>query len=226
MSIPIESLLERQYSTKYITKVLEAMATRLGEPNTKWKWLGAGSYANVYWLNDKKKALKITRDESDADASIILKKKPDRSLVKVYDVFELPAVGRPLFGIVVEKLSPLSYKEEKSVSNLLNLLWDLGINDIPTMKNIKEFKDRLSNPDPEKHGVDKYIQEYYDKSGVTEEMIDLWETWAQVLDARHIVWKDFKILNVMARGREIVISDIGYSTVPAQKIPELQVEGP
>jgi len=221
-SIAAEKLLLPYYGEDS-PKVVQTIVDHLGEKDGNWKWLGEGSFANVYWLHDKKKALKITRDRNDADASEIMRNKPDRSVVKVYDVFALPKQYTDLWGIVVEKLSPLSYKEGEAIANLYNLLWDLGIDQTPTMKHVKEFKERLENPDPKKHPIDKYIQEYYDKSGVTEEMIDRWETWAKVLDSRHIYWKDFKPANVMSRGRNMVISDLGYSKVPHQKIPELQV---
>ncbi len=228
MSIPIEQLLSTflrpSEQQEYTPQILEAMARRLGEKNPqKWKWLGEGSNAQVYWLNDKKKILKITRDESDANASIILQHKPDRSLLHVHDVFEIPTNYKTVLGIVAEKLSPLGKREEKRLQGLLAFLFDLGIKDHPTMENVLELRRRMFYPDPDKYPTDKYIKDYYKRHRITEEAIDLWETWAKALDARDILWKDFTTYNVMSRGRNAVISDLGYNNSPPQQIPELQV---
>ena len=85
------------------------------------------------------------------------------------------------------------------------------------------LKYRLANPDPKKRPVDKYIDDYYKRSGVTEKDIELWENFAKALDARHILWKDYTLTNVMARGHQVVISDLGYNDSPKQKIPVLDI---
>jgi hypothetical protein len=217
-------LLSFYYKDDKILEVASLIQQHVGskKPLTNMPLLGKGSYASVFWLPDRKKVLKLTSDKDDANASAIVQKKPDSSLVKVYNVFQLPpgVFGETkAWGIVNEKLTPLPSSSNK-IRAISNLFFDSNMVDDPTMKSVKEFYSALHNPQTKQQ---EYIPTYMQRFGVTEQDLqDIWVHWAKVLDKRHIIWQDFKESNVMMRGRTYVICDLGFSTVPQQNIPVLQ----
>ena len=98
-------------------RVVKSVFQRVGEnDNSNLKILGTGQYAAVGWLpHDHRKVLKVTKDEDDAMALEAIRQDPAKQLVKVYDVFKITP-GRSknsLFGIVTQKLTPLSAMDEE-----------------------------------------------------------------------------------------------------------------
>ena len=195
---------------------LNLMAQRLDEPNLeKLSWLGSGTYAQVFWMSDKKKVLKFTYDLSDAYACSIVQKRPDPAFVKIYDVFALTSVDASFYGIMAEKLTPLTTNNEIRIEKMNDLfIEDLGIFGHITTKALKEFKKQMHLP---------YIQDTIEEAGIEDIYADveLLQTWAKALEARGIRWGDLKPENIMNRGQALVISDLGYSNVHKQRIPIL-----
>ena len=89
---------------------------------SRLKKVGEGWNGYVYWVSNKQ-VIKLTRDIKDAQASEKIRRKPDKNLIKVYDVFEF---GQPYYsttyGIISEKLTPLSTTDFKS--------WDLVVQSV------------------------------------------------------------------------------------------------
>lgn len=185
--------------------------------------LNHGSFASIYWLPNRTRILKLTGDDTDAKASMVMKKKPDRSIVKTYDVFKFPK--KRLWGIVNEKLTELDPTTKENFLLLENAMTLLDLSRvIEGTKEVQEFRQRLLHPTTKREiAVVQQLQEQQD-IGVIEKYLDIYGNWGKVLEARQIAWYDFKVANLMMRGHEVVISDIGVSDAPAQTIPELQVD--
>ena len=221
MNTPITER-QLQWCYKDIQPAVQALAKRLGESPTevpKWKVLGTGGHATVYWLSDRTKVLKVTKDVTDAHASAIVQRKPDPSLIKVYDVFQLYGC-KTLYFIVAEKLTPLSGKAEDLVSRLRDFPYDIGIPLDPIIEELEEFEHARKHP---ANKLEEKIPAYLKLHDITEKDIQqLWK-WARALDRRDIVWNDFKKENIMMRGHDLVISDLGYNVAPSVQIPVVAV---
>jgi len=220
MSIPILKALSN--NTGEAELALEAIGQRLDiDPRDykRFQWIGHGAYAEVYWIPDRKRVLKITRDNEDANVSRLVQKKPDKAFVKVYDVFEVFSYR---WGIVAEKLTPMSNSLEMSFGRCLALCTFLDIEVVPISDILEFFHDPKVLDQPEVIDEMKAVRVSREE---VESFLKTLRKWERALDARNIFWKDVKPSNVMMRGRELVISDLGYSEAPHQKIPELQVSG-
>lgn len=60
------------------------------------------------------KVLKVTKDAREAKASAIVAGKNLPNIVKVYDIWKFPGVE--WYGLIIEKLTPLSKEEEKQLT--------------------------------------------------------------------------------------------------------------
>lgn len=190
-------------------KMIDSVLERIGEPagNYNFSFLGRGGKANVFWLSDKKRIIKLTVDESDAQASEIVRKKPSKDLLKVYDVFQL---GRELWGIVAEKLTPIKGSEVDRWSNFRSTLetqQDFPRFDYITPKYVEKIQDVVEflddDPDDDEEFFSAGFYVCLEQLGV----------WADELSQRNILWKDLISDNVMHRGRTLVISDLGRCKV-------------
>lgn len=203
--------------TLYIDNVLWAIAKRQGieslyQPGTvDFTYLGAGHFSRVYWLDDKTKILKITKDKSDANASQILLKRPTKTLLKVYDVFSIKYNNHVLYGIVAEKLTSLSHDLKMKFITFTYFLDYWFGSFFPSVQQLTEAAQ--SNPQAWANGRTIYE--------VTDEYLTLFMDWAEALDTRSIRWGDYKSENIMMRQHTPVIVDLGYSKVPTQRIPVL-----
>ncbi len=97
------------------------------------KQVGVGTKGAAFELRDGR-VIKVTSDQAEARASALIMKHPGEHLVKTFDVFRFPLLagqemGDGIYGIVKEKLSPLSESER-------HLFWSaegqrqLGFNEI------------------------------------------------------------------------------------------------
>ena len=86
------------------------------------KWLGAGQYGDAFDIGGGK-VLKVTRDDNEAKASNYLKGKSLKHVARIYDVFKFPdhpsLLGYDYYGIVLERLKPLTGSLEEAVSQAL-----------------------------------------------------------------------------------------------------------
>jgi len=72
------------------------------------KQLGVGTMGVAYDMGDK--VLKVTKDAREAKASSIVAGKNTPNIVQVYDIWKFPGVE--WYGLIIEKLTPLSKEEE------------------------------------------------------------------------------------------------------------------
>jgi len=196
----------------------EELFERLGIQSLQdLKFLGKGGYANVYWLPDKKRVFKITKDKEDAQASGNIQGKRTTHLVRTYDVFQ---IDRTYYGIVNEKLTPLSSSKAnawKMLTNLYyddvdNLFWDLPMisQDGLTPQWVMAFKDAV------------FSSAYGENAEILEDEFDELLMFSTELVKYRIQWRDWYHENIMNRGRTPVISDLGGGTIsPRVNIPDV-----
>ena len=178
--------------------------------------LGSGSYARVFWCKaDRTKALKITTDQSDANACAILMRKPDPALLKVHNIIEIPKSPffKAMYAILVEKLTPLSNAERRLWENAWEALPKLGVN----LRHVGLQEDSLD--DLKRYMVDAkpaLVQ-------IAQSVLPTLELWQEKLfQERQILWRDFHEGNILMRGRIPIISDYGLSLVKGvPSIPSL-----
>lgn len=95
--------------------VLRAFSDKLkkkGIDATKLKVLGVGTMGVAYDLGDR--VLKITKDVREAKASAIVAGKNIPNIVQVYDIWKFPGID--WYGLIIEKLTPLSKEEEQQLT--------------------------------------------------------------------------------------------------------------
>ena len=95
--------------------VLRAFSDKLkkkGIDASKLKKLGVGTMGVAYDLGDK--VLKVTKDVREAKASAIVAGKNIPNIVQVYDIWKFPGVN--WYGLIIEKLTPLSKEEEQQLT--------------------------------------------------------------------------------------------------------------
>jgi len=197
--------------------IAEAIFERLGETKAPSD-LGRGSYANVYWLKgNRKRILKITSDSSDAFALKHLQESPKKSLVKVHDVFEI--VPKHLWGAVTEKLSPLSSTEYDNWQQLREMLEeDEAFYDVERTLGREGVTTRYFY----------LLEQAKEKAGTvlpTDKMLESIFKWGKDLSSLGIKFTDLTEDNIMKKGANDILIDLGYSDVRPTRIPALQGEG-
>lgn len=161
--------------------------------------------------------MKLTKDKKDAYACSILQRRPHKSLLQVYNVVKVTSDNNTIYCIVSEKLTPLSPSQREAFS-LFTGFWTIGLEETslpssPTLSQIREAE----NKDPEKWK--KWCKRYQ----LTDKYLDILKEWAKSLESRNIRWGDYKEENILNRGSNPVISDLGYSTVPTQRLLSLSI---
>lgn len=96
-------------------KLIQAFGDKLAKKgiNVKsLKKLGVGTMGVAYDMGDR--VLKITKDAREAKASSIVAGKTIPNIVQVYDIWKFPGVD--WYGLIIEKLTPLSKEEENQLT--------------------------------------------------------------------------------------------------------------
>jgi len=96
-------------------KLLRAFADKLSKRGinvNSLKKLGVGTMGVAYDMGDK--VLKITKDVREAKTSSIVAGKTIPNIVQVYDIWKFPGVD--WYGLIIEKLTPLSKEEEQQLT--------------------------------------------------------------------------------------------------------------
>ena len=197
----------------------EPLRTRLGvEDLARCKVLAWGGKAYVFWLpGNYHQVFKMTVDTMDAGACVIIQKRPDKNLLKVYDVFRFG--GKDFYGILVEKLTPLPQTESEIWEEFREVFCEVpDAYDLPEWKGLtKKWLLESKQALPELEGL------------VGSALVDrfrtcLWqlEIWCDALEDRGILWGDLIDDNLMYRGQRLIISDVGRGRVPGVQIPVLK----
>lgn len=180
--------------------------------------LGQGSYGVAYDIGNGK-VLKITKDTSEAKSSNLIKGKNTKHIVKVFDVWKFPKVKNKddFFGIVLEKLMPLSSGEKRE--------WRNAENEFDKIVQEKDFITRVAGHDWEyfKELADVKVETLYEEDELEEkreeleEAIDRLENFQihQMVDELKnlgVTFHDYHSGNIMKRSiGEYVVIDLGVS---------------
>ena len=184
-------------------EVQATLFQRLGvEKEQDLKFLGRGSFADTYWLPDKTKVFKITRDKTDAITSAYLIGKKPQYIIRTYEVFQL---SPHLYGIINEKLLPLSGSQTKKWKELVDIYHNMILygERVPklsqsrlTVKWVTQFKEIV-------------WATLDDLADQLENEFDALLLFASELEHYHIQWSDLQAGNILNRGHTSVISDLG-----------------
>jgi hypothetical protein len=215
----------------YAEKLYKALLQRIGETKDP-RHLGAGKYAEVFWLRrNPRRVLKVTRDQMDAWAMEAVRKKPQRGIVKVHDVFTI--APRQLWGIVAEKLTPMDYEDkilwedfERAMDHekLIHLVDELAMFGLieTWVKELRHTYEHMwDDYDEDEENDEDWDDVFYE---IDDEVLDALEIWAKALDALHIKWHDVHTGNIMIKRNDYTLVDLGHGQAPRVSLPELEVE--
>ncbi len=224
-----------------IKKIVDANADKLLASRWKidvktMKQLGSGLEGVAYDVGNGR-VLKVTTDRKEALTSMGIKGKTNlKRVVKIFDVFsfkDTPGTTEHVYGIVTEHLTPLSSAEEKELDSAidelqaqmgkkeyLDAIWTGDFNILlSTMKNVfeadiaKESGGKLLSPRAQNVlalRINKY-KTVFEKYKINEMMKEL--------KSLRIKFADYHAGNVMKRGSEYVINDLGRSETPSKTQP-------
>jgi len=185
------------------------------------KVLGTGTQGTAFDIGGDK-VLKLTKDKKEAIASNKLLGSAMESVAKIFDVFKLKE--EEVYGIVQEKLDPLSASEKKEYNEMLVFTaiplwlkhantWDEAVDE--TFKFVvKKRGDGDVKSDTSKEAISK-ADKIIDSLEQKFNMKKMWEE----LKAKGISFYDFQGDNLMKRGGEYVLIDIGLSNVTGGQEP-------
>lgn len=201
------------------------------DSDKKLQNLGSGSYAYVFWLSNKKYILKLTHDTIDASGMTLLRMQPLQGFIKVYDTFQLQKGGpSSCYGIVAEKLNPLSSSEKSQWTEAFHLLDYTSIDGskIDFLSKEKGLGDLISQYGLTSQWmklVDKALENPEFKEEVRQKKMEKYlaclRTWSKGFDKLGIKWGDLHEDNIMTRGRDYIMMDLGGSSGPRLNLPIL-----
>lgn len=194
-----------------IDAVLKQNAQKLAKKGinvSSLKSLGGGSHGVAYDIGNNR-VLKVTDDQSEATASANVQGKLFKHIVKIFEVFSFPksdAVGKfsnQLYGIVQEKLQPLSVKEQNEFQEMVVC--------VGTEKDVNRALASTKTYFPDKYEAVKAAIAKFNFPAILAD-----------LEKAHIEYNDFHGGNIMKRGNQYVIIDLGLSVSPAKNVPVLE----
>ncbi len=165
--------------------------------------LGRGSNGIAFDIGDSR-VLKVTADPSEAKSSFKIEGRANRHIARIHQVFKFP--GTEIYGIVQERLQPLDDMEKVDVD------WSMHVIDRILGKDLGVFwrgweavKDEVS-----KRPDDRFDDEERADAFRTLERYQLPEMMDEVM-RRGIGFHDYHSGNIMKRGSDYVIADLGVS---------------
>ena len=180
--------------------------------------LGHGSQGTAFDIGGNR-VLKVTKDDREAKASNKIKDDDLRYVAKVFDVFRFK--DTMAYGIVQEKLQELTESEKRQINTLLvkttlplhlrkAQTWDEAIEEMwKFLENDRKFGagGDLSTPEAKEliRKANRYLR-------VLEEKYNVKDSWEE-LKSKGITFSDYQGDNIMKRGSEYVLIDIGLSQV-------------
>ena len=195
------------------------------------------------------KVLKATTDELEAATSMVLKGRPTRYIGRVLDSFLIDdaELAAPVYGIVMERLTPLSPDEAEEVTSVFSLIQGdsaagvkvendpleaLAHGDVDRMieytrmrldaeiRRDLEFPPGTQNPKKQRRFAALMEQKYQEIKTVLERFRI--KAMVDELRSLGIEYADFKAANIMKRGGEYVAIDIGKSKSSGKLPPPLK----
>ena len=208
-----------------LVKNSDLLAAKKGIAVPSLEKLGKGTQGVAFGMGSGR-VLKVTQDRQEALASNVIRGKKLKHVVEIYDVFRFKDTS--FYGIIEERLQPLpaglaaEFREAIRQTNLYNIFertydWDIIVELIYNYveSHVKKIHGKLSSA----HAagtvarVDQLV-ELLEKTLHLPEMID-------ELKSHGIKFVDFHPGNLMKRGSDYVVIDLGYSAVQGGREPEV-----
>jgi len=170
-----------------------------------YDFLGQGFHGCAFDIGEGK-IFKITSDRNDALGSLALLQESNPHIMRVYSVFQ---INDSNYGIVAEKLEPMSKEEHQSWNTIRVLdtaygygedvtspLQEYGVSDqwLDAIRTILQTQPRTESVQRARLGKDKR---------------DTLEAWNSVFKKHRIVWNDIQGENIMKKDGKYVLSDFG-----------------
>lgn len=181
-------------------QLVERSSGRLSQ--TDYEFLGRGTRGAAYASGNV--VLKITNDESEAEASSIIRDNPDPDgrASKIWDVFELRGRHSSAYAVIQERLEPLDYEDAD---------WHKYADLWPAWTKQNEYE-HMTTQTAKQFLRDCERAKLVDSTGETWLAFSIWFTGlAQYLAKNGVKYHDFWHRNLMKRGSTYVAIDFGYS---------------
>lgn len=223
---------ERGVPPEEAAKIFEQFQEQLkkkGIDVLRAKPIGKGTWGTAYDLGSGK-VLKVTRDKTEAVASLKLKDKAFHHVVRVYDVWNFK--GLDVYGIILEKLSPLPIEQGKVINaalfdtHILNALlkragdWEAGVAlSLEWCKEDAEAKPDEIDPDSSTRKMtfrEKLAQHPQNIKTLEDSHLN---EMARELKSIGVLFADYHAGNIMLRGNDPVVLDIGQSKITGGQEP-------
>jgi len=167
------------------------------------KHLGTASMGSAYKFGDK--VLKITRDYSEAAASVLLMGKEHPNVYNIYNVGRIPEINR--FAIVSEFLGPSDEEMRIAAKGMYRSV---------AMRDVYYNWNGIEALEPDKLQVLNALASYAPEGGSEEklkEYVSQIATGLTYLKRNGIIFSDLKPGNVMNKDGQAAIIDVGRSYV-------------
>lgn len=167
------------------------------------KELGGGAYGTVFQIN-KDTVLKVSEDRTEINTMNIVKNHPMPYIVRVLDVFRCRIANRTFYFIIEELLKQAMGPWKDFADYAMAPVDDVCI----TRRSVKRAK---KTPAIELQHLQKYLPCQWK-----------WlENVAAYFDAHKIKFADIHNNNIMRRGRQHVLIDLGVAKAPRQRVDTL-----
>lgn len=205
-----------------LTKNAEKLAKK-GIDVSKAKALGKGTQGTAFDIGGGK-VLKVTKDAKEAQASNKIKGQKLKYVANILDVFRFKDVNA--YGILQEKLSPLSDSEKKDFNQKLVWTglpvwlksantWDDAIEKVFNYVEKKKAKGDVQSPEGKR--IIQWTDQFVDSLESEYNVKGSWEE----LKGKGVSFSDYQADNLMKRGSEFVLIDIGLSDVTGGTEPDV-----
>jgi len=215
--VKLESALNEDYSTAKIKKILKKYDYKLAMMGIKpYISLGLGTMGMAFATDDNR-VLKVTSDKEEANACANILGKKLKNVYEIYDVFQFDKTG--YYGILQEKLRLLNRNE---CSFFDSIIISAGIED-----SIDDFVDGKIDMKYAMHNIVKIVKHVGDVRFVPDSEIEKTiEIFKQIFNGLQelkirVQFYDVHIGNIMKRGNDFVLIDIGRSKTAGANIKEI-----
>jgi cytidyltransferase-like protein len=193
-----------------VLKEVLPLLVKKGMVKGKPKVLGHGGHGVALDVGAGK-VLKITDDALEAKASNHIKGKKLKHVVQIYDVFQLP--NSKYYGIYQEKLKPISDYDKKEMDLVTDLLQACKAGEAILSGDYQKVLDQVRA-----NIKDRDVQKLMDSQMRDLQLPEIFKE----LHDNHIEFLDYHQENLMMRGNDYVVIDLGLSQSPGADPPMLE----
>jgi len=180
--------------------------------------IGQGSKGTAFAVLQNQQVLKVTVDNTEANAAKVLVNKKLKNVVNFYKVFQFDQTG--YYGILQERLD--AWKTRSNASFFLEILDDDVFKDI-----YKKYKS-----DRDDGSLEREMASYFSEKTLNKDISDASIKEAEMgvigivnglqeLNKYGIGYDDIWAPNIMKRGKDYVLIDLGYSQSAHMPIDEI-----